>query len=370
MTAARVARLCRSRCPSGTCLFDTLGFATILFVETPARHRRFRMSNHHSGVRTRVRWGLIIGLAGLLAAGARLLWPAAHADWLVLHPPGAGHLEVSRDSVGVAGLRDVEIAGPRGTVLRGWVHPSSSGAFAILLHGTTSDRSSLTAEMRILAAGGIGFLAIDWPGHGLSTGQPEWGRLEREALTATVDWVMRTQGIDSSRVGAAGFSMGGYPLVQVAADDRRIRRIALVAAPSDLRQQTYMQPGHFVRAKAWLMLAVERMLGYETDALRPVDAIRRLAPRPVLIIAGDHDQVVPVSMAQTLYAAAGEPKRLVVVPNGQHLNYASVSPQLYADALREFFAADELTSRQRPGAVTAATSRRADDPTTHVSGAH
>lgn len=43
-----------------------------------------------------------------------------------------------------------------------------------------------------------------------------------------------------------------------------------------------------------------------------------IAPRPILIVHGDADEVVPYAHAERLYAAAGSPKELVRIPQGRH----------------------------------------------------
>ncbi|HEY2408710.1 MAG TPA: alpha/beta hydrolase, partial [Polyangiaceae bacterium] len=55
-------------------------------------------------------------------------------------------------------------------------------------------------------------------------------------------------------------------------------------------------------------------------------------------IAGTDDPVVPAAMASTLYAAAGAPKKLWIVPGAHHGDYASVAPVEYAERLARFFA--------------------------------
>ena len=39
---------------------------------------------------------------------------------------------------------------------------------------------------------------------------------------------------------------------------------------------------------------------------------------PVLVIAGDRDDIVPERLSRRLFDAAGEPKRYVVVPGAEH----------------------------------------------------
>ncbi|HEX5416162.1 MAG TPA: dienelactone hydrolase family protein [Chloroflexota bacterium] len=47
-------------------------------------------------------------------------------------------------------------------------------------------------------------------------------------------------------------------------------------------------------------------------------AVNRLAPRPILIVQGENDQVVPADCANYIYDKAQEPKQLVVIPGADH----------------------------------------------------
>lgn len=48
------------------------------------------------------------------------------------------------------------------------------------------------------------------------------------------------------------------------------------------------------------------------------EEVAALAPRPILLVHGAHDQVLPVSCSQDIYRRAKEPKSLVLYPNGSH----------------------------------------------------
>ena len=48
------------------------------------------------------------------------------------------------------------------------------------------------------------------------------------------------------------------------------------------------------------------------------NAIGRISPRPILLIHGDADQIVPYPHVETLFDRAGEPKELVRIPGGAH----------------------------------------------------
>lgn len=71
-----------------------------------------------------------------------------------------------------------------------------------------------------------------------------------------------------------------------------------------------------------LVLAADEVVrwrhGYRFSQARPIDAVGQIAPRPLLIIHGAADTLVPVSHAHRLYQAAGEPRELWVVPAIEH----------------------------------------------------
>jgi alpha-beta hydrolase superfamily lysophospholipase len=50
----------------------------------------------------------------------------------------------------------------------------------------------------------------------------------------------------------------------------------------------------------------------------PEELIGKIAPRPVLVMHGDSDDVVAYPHAERLFIGAGEPKELVRIPHGRH----------------------------------------------------
>jgi len=56
---------------------------------------------------------------------------------------------------------------------------------------------------------------------------------------------------------------------------------------------------------------------------------------PILIAHGDPDHTIPTSEAQLLYAAANEPKKLLIVPGAGHVVFSSAGEQ-YLDQVEQF----------------------------------
>ena len=76
-------------------------------------------------------------------------------------------------------------------------------------------------------------------------------------------------------------------------------------------------------------------------AARPLSVDRRIAsvPAPLLVIAGDRDDIVPESLSRRLYDAAGEPKRYVVVPGAGHNDPALLDGRQMLDEIGGFLSA-------------------------------
>jgi fermentation-respiration switch protein FrsA (DUF1100 family) len=62
---------------------------------------------------------------------------------------------------------------------------------------------------------------------------------------------------------------------------------------------------------------VEKWLeGFKTVA--PVAYIDKISPKPLLLVHGDQDDVVPVAHAEKFFKKAGQPKELVILPGAGH----------------------------------------------------
>lgn len=251
-----------------------------------------------------------------------------------------GPTELARhpERADIAQLREIRFAAADGVPLAAWYAPPTiaSRAAVILVHGVGADRSSLLFETQTLAHAGFGVLALDLPGQGASGGKTQWGEPERRAIGAAVDWLQQRPEVDATRIGAYGLSMGAYVLTQAAVLDARLRAVVLAASPNDVVEFNWLATrrwGWLSQVPCYIAL---RMAGTPLD-MPPREIIGRIAPRDVLVLNGDRDELVPEWMARQLYAAAGQPKSLYIVPGAHHADYARVAPAQYGRRLAEFF---------------------------------
>ncbi|MDB4878967.1 MAG: dipeptidyl aminopeptidase/acylaminoacyl-peptidase-like protein [Gemmatimonadetes bacterium] len=206
--------------------------------------------------------------------------------------------------------RRLDLTRGRDVVSALWLTPPAGRACpaVLLLHGFSSSKERMAGSVgRALLAHGLGSLALDLPFHGervsASGGIPKnplvlvgaWRSAVGEARAA-VDWLVRHDEVDATRIGTIGYSLGGFLALMTAADEPRLRAVALAAA-GDLPDQTPYA-------------AMVRGL------VDPPRAARRLDGRPLLLVNGRRDTTTRPAQAERLFAAANAPKELVWYDGG------------------------------------------------------
>ena len=233
------------------------------------------------------------------------------------------------------GKADVQFASAGGDLIRGWYVPSRNGAGVALVHGTDSDRTHFVPEIEDLSARGFGVLAYDEPGCGESGGRVTWGPSERAALRAALGWLRDTARLQ--HVGVVGFSQGAYIAAQVAPDDDRVEALVLEGAVANFKEQTWHEYGRWGALSEWPAWLSRRAHGYAASDAQPEQVLARFH-RPLFLIGGDADTVVPASSAARLFALAPGPKQRWIVPGAHHGDYALVAPSEYGARLAAFLA--------------------------------
>jgi len=101
-----------------------------------------------------------------------------------------------------------------------------------------------------------------------------------------------------------------------------------------VRALTGLPPFPFAPLVAWFG---EMESGLDIRLVRPIDDVGKIAPRPLLLIHGDQDTLVPLENGEALYQAAGEPKELYVVSGAGHGGFLDADPQGFERTLVDFF---------------------------------
>ena len=289
----------------------------------------------------RLGWlGALVALVGVAGFLALVALRAYRSEWDSLAPERRPLVRPTASEL--AGLETVELSGSEG-VVRGWYQASRNGALVLLVHGMGGSRAELVPHARALARHGYGVLLVDLPGHGESGGKIAGGEPEPQALRAALDFAAARA--PSGRLGAYGFSFGGCVVLELGAREPRLLALALEGTPSDLEQQLAYEYRKWGAPAVWGAHLALRHGGFDLRAYRPLESVRRIAPRAVLLIAGSEDGSVPPRMARQLYDAALDPRELWLVAGAGHGDAIERQPDEYERRLVGFFDRHLLADR-------------------------
>ncbi len=242
------------------------------------------------------------------------------------------------DAVGLP-YENLQIAAP--DPLAAWFIPGSSRATIVLLHGLNGERSSVLEVAKVLHAAGYSLLLPDLPGHGASGGAiTTYGYREAVDITAAVRYLQGRPDVDPQRIGLMGWSLGAVTALLTAERVPEVRGVVADSSFVTLSEQLDHQGDYLDLLKPvypLIRLYGAWFAGVDPASVRPRRAIAALSPRPVLLIHGQDDLSMPVAGAYTLYAAAGEPKDLWVVPGAVHTAARAVAPAEYDRRTIAFF---------------------------------
>jgi uncharacterized protein len=237
---------------------------------------------------------------------------------------------------------DVAFQTEGGATLRGWFVPArQSDVGVVTVHGAGANRSEFLAESKMLHDAGYPVLLFDCRGHGASDGVGlgvSLGAREHRDVEAAVSYARQSRGM--KRVVVIGCSQGAASSIDAAGEDNDIDGV--IAEASFLEPREVLEfDTHKVRPdlKPWFVammsgIAVWRMGGRGMPG--PVDAVAKISPRPILLMQGSADKMVPPHDVQILYDHAGDPKNIWIGDGAGHCQLAHKYPDEYRTHVLDF----------------------------------
>jgi len=231
----------------------------------------------------------------------------------------------------------VELEASDGVKLGAWLFPAEGekkGTF-VQFHGNAGNVSSHFKALSWVTQHGYSFLAFDYRGYGESQGYPWPEGVRRDALAAIRFAAELPRGSEGKDLILYGQSLGGAVLVDAFAHVPDRSRVRLVVVEGSFH--SYQEVAASVLWRNWLLFPLTGLAyGTVSDENAPYWTVSRVAPTPLLIIHGEHDNVVPPEFGLSLYRLAQEPKTFWSVPGGRHID--AMSRPRYRRALLDFVA--------------------------------
>ncbi len=224
--------------------------------------------------------------------------------------------------------------------LSAWYSPTQNGKTIVLLHGYSGNRNQLLPLALRLKTDGFGVLAYDTRAHGESEGSViGFGEKEVMDVKASLDWLVKRPEVDSSRLGIYGFSLGGIFALRQAINDPRIASLVLAGTPASLYELAQDESGGGLRGlfTAKLRYLAMRWVGSSKYSQPARETIKSLKDRPILLITGSQDALVPPNRARELFEAAGYPKAIAIFPEAGHGDYNVCEPERFYRLITGFY---------------------------------
>ena len=204
------------------------------------------------------------------------------------------------------GGRDIVLDTEDGKRLGAWYLPAAGakrGPAVLVFNGNGGDRSGRAGLAAGLARLGVSVLLFDYRGYGGNPGPPSEKGLAADARAAQA-WLAAQPEVDPNRIVYFGESLGAAVAIGLAME----RPPAALVLRSPFTSLAEVGRVHYPWLPVgWLLI----------DRYPSIDRIGSLRV-PVMVIAGDRDDIVPESLSRKLYDATPDPKRYLVVPGAGH----------------------------------------------------
>lgn len=230
------------------------------------------------------------------------------------------------ERVGLAAAEQVTFRTADGVDLGAWFVPAAAGpprGTVIVFNGNAGNRSYRAALASALRRAGYSVLLFDYRGFGGNPGSPSEAGLLEDARAARRYLVGRRE-VDSARLVYFGESLGTGVAVALALEHRP----AALVLRSPYTSMVAVARVHYPFVPAgWIL----------KDRYPSIERIGRVGTA-TLFIAGERDAIVPPGLTRELYAAASEPRELLVIPGADHNDHAMLAGDALIGAVTSFLA--------------------------------
>jgi pimeloyl-ACP methyl ester carboxylesterase len=284
-----------------------------------------------------------VSLLLLVAAVFGICWWGAG---VVLYPPAMSPMWVFPEQFGLP-YEKISFKTRDGLELKGWFIPSPTGdkRTLIMCHGWGDNKGELLKQTYFLnERAGFNLLYFDFRSHGESGGKiTTIGGMETIDFDAAMTWLRAHKPEFADRVGAFGLSMGAAVTV-VSMPAHPDLRCAVVESPySDYTGVVTRWAWNNLRIPSFPLVSISmwflrhRVGDQKVDSFNPVESAHHITPRPLFVIGGDKDDLMPEYDVRRVFDAALEPKQLWIVPGAAHARCREVAGVEYDTRVSGFF---------------------------------
>ncbi|MFE8702833.1 alpha/beta hydrolase [Cytobacillus sp. FJAT-54145] len=217
----------------------------------------------------------------------------------------------------------------------------SSGKAVILAHGYRGHSDQMPGITRFYHEQGFDVLKPDARGHGESEGDyVGYGWHDRKDYQKWIDLLINEKG--ATNILLHGFSMGGATVLMTSGEDLpdEVKGIINDSGYTSVREELVHQLKHMYGLPSFPLMEVTSFItnlraGYTFEEASAIEQVKKNT-RPLLIIHGDQDDLVPTEMAYRIEEVAKSDKELWIVPGAGHTKGYTVAKEEYEQRVLDF----------------------------------
>lgn len=222
--------------------------------------------------------------------------------------------------------------------IHGWWIPSSQADAPALLyfHGNGSNIGDLINRASRFHELGLSVLLIDYRGYGKSSGPFPNESLVYEDAQAAWTYLTQTRQLPPEKIFLYGHSLGGAVAIELARQHPQLAGIIV--------EGSFTSIGAVAKeVSLYRLFPIDWILTQKFDSINKIPDLKM----PKLFIHGTADEVVPSKMSQELYAAASQPKQILLVPEAGHNDVAKLGGVEYLQAIAQFIERASQSERNK-----------------------
>lgn len=222
-----------------------------------------------------------------------------------------------------------------------WFSRPETRRVIVACTGYRGSKSLLIGIGTALWRAGYNVLLFDYHGHGTGRGAPvTLGYREMQDFFGALNYV--NERVEYAQIGVIGYSMGASIAIMGSAKRQEVRAVVAdspFASHLDVVAHNVSRVLH-VSGRPLALLAdyfLPPIAGYRGRDVEPVREVAAIAPRPILVIHGTADTMIPFEHGKLVYEAARQPKELWIGEGAEHCGTYFLDRPAYCARVAAFF---------------------------------
>ncbi|MCH7541757.1 alpha/beta hydrolase [Patescibacteria group bacterium] len=243
---------------------------------------------------------------------------------------------------------EIEFKSTDGLTLKGWWFKTGSEKLVIMIAGLIPNRTNVDYYgmwvAKDMVDAGYDVILYDSRAHGESEGsRNSYGRKEGEDILGAVDFA-KEKGFTPENIAIIGDSTGAVSILMIVDQLNGIGALVIDTAATDYKpiivDRLWIEKKIPPIFAPGIFFFTDTVFGLGIGEVKPIEKIKLVPERKFLFLHGELDETFPVEEAKQLHAAANPQSKLVIFPEGSHIETFKSDPDLYRKEVFDFLSAE------------------------------